>query len=116
MNENSRAVAAVVGVVALAGPRRTRPLAAFLYGAALSRAHGAARERTLHQIGDVIGRLFDERTSVGARVDDLELRVDDVEDLGASQYTANGVEVRPGHEVGRDALLRIRARSKARPR
>jgi hypothetical protein len=61
-------LAAVAGIAALAGPRRTRPLAGFLYGVALSRVHGAARahlERTLL-------RLFDERASVHARLDEVE--------------------------------------------
>lgn len=56
------AVAAAIAV--LAGPRRSRPLAGFFYGLVLSRAQGAARER----LENTLLRLFDERSSIGARV------------------------------------------------
>jgi hypothetical protein len=66
----NRVLALLAGLVALAGPRRTRPLAAFLYGAFLSRVAGHGRRRLEAELL----RLFDERTSVGARVAELEAR------------------------------------------
>lgn len=67
------AVAAAIAV--LTGPRRTRPLAGFFYGVMLSRAQGAARAR----LEATLLRLFDERRSVGARIDRLVERVDGME-------------------------------------
>jgi hypothetical protein len=60
-------LAVVAAIAVLAGPRRTRPLAGFLYGVVLSRAQGAARER----LENTLLRLFDERNSIGARIDAL---------------------------------------------
>lgn len=71
--------ALMAGIAALAGPRRTRPLAGFLYGLWLSRAHGAGRDRVAGEIGQTIGGLFAEKTSVAARLDELEPRLADVE-------------------------------------
>lgn len=56
----NRALALIAGIAALAGPRRTRPLAGFLYGLTLSRAQGASRRR----LEATLVRLFDERQSV----------------------------------------------------
>lgn len=77
-SDDARSAALLLGAVALGGPRRTRPLAAFLYGVAISRAHGHARDQMGREIGAVIGRLFSEKTSVGIRVDALEARVDEL--------------------------------------
>lgn len=66
--DTNRAIAAIAGIAILAGPRRTRPLAGFLYGLTLSRAHGAGRDR----LERTIARLFDERRSVGAQVEATE--------------------------------------------
>ena len=68
-------LALVAAIAVLAGPRRTRPLAGFLYGLVLSRGQGAARER----LENTLLRLFDERRSIGARVDELRERVDGME-------------------------------------
>jgi hypothetical protein len=58
-------VLATVAVIAgLAVSRRTRPLAGFLYGLALSRAHGAAQ----NHLETKVLRLFDQRASVHVRV------------------------------------------------
>lgn len=80
----TRTLAVFAGVAMLAGPRRTRPVAGFLYGLMLSRAHGAAVRR----LQTTIARLFDERhgalrriDELAERVDDLCDRVDDVEDV-----------------------------------
>lgn len=75
----NRILALFAGMAALAGPRRTRPLAGFIYGAYLSRVQGAGRDRVVREIGRTIERLFAEKTSVGARLDALEPRVADVE-------------------------------------
>lgn len=75
MDRNTRTLAVFAGVLALAGPKRTRPLSGFLYGCLLSRAHGAARDRQLDGVRAVIERLFSEKTSVGTRVDQLEVVV-----------------------------------------
>src|SRR3954470_1802183 len=75
-------VALLAGAAVLAGPRRTRPLAGFVYGLTLSRAQGASRDR----LERTLLRLFDERTSATAgvraaheRIDDTRRRVDDTE-------------------------------------
>lgn len=67
------AVAAAIAV--LAGPRKTRPLAGFLYGLVLSRGQGASRAR----LEATLLRLFDERRSVAGRVDELAGRVEGME-------------------------------------
>lgn len=41
----NRVLAVFAGLIALAGPRKTRPLAGVLYGLFLSRVHGAAKRR-----------------------------------------------------------------------
>lgn len=69
------ALAVVAGITVLAGPRRTRPLAGFLYGVALSRVHGAGRAR----LEATLLRLFDERSSVARRVAEVDRRIADVE-------------------------------------
>lgn len=48
-----RVLALIAGLVALAGPRRTRPLAGVLYGVALSRVHGAAQRRAQQRVDDI---------------------------------------------------------------
>lgn len=53
-------LALCAGIVCLAGPRKTRPLAGFLYGLFLSRGQGGARAR----LEATLLRLFDERESV----------------------------------------------------
>lgn len=73
MSNDTRLLALVAGVAALAGPRRTRPLAGFLYGVMLSRTHGAGRQR----LEATIVRLFDERKSALARLDALKDWQDD---------------------------------------
>lgn len=80
--EANLVLALLVGILALAGPRRTRPLSAFLYGLFLSRAHGAGARRVERT---VVG-LFDQRKSVIARVDVLEALVDGL--VTAAQETA----------------------------
>jgi hypothetical protein len=60
--------ALIVGAVILAGPRRTRPLAGFLYGLVLSRAQGASNRR----LEQTMTRLFAERESAHRRIDVLE--------------------------------------------
>jgi hypothetical protein len=60
-------LALVAAIAVLAGPRKTRPLAGFFYGLMLSRAQGAARER----LENTLLRLFDERSSIGGRIDAL---------------------------------------------
>jgi hypothetical protein len=72
----NRVLALCAGIAILAGPRATRPLAGFLYGAYLSRIHGA-QYRRLH--ADLLA-LFDQRRSVTARVDDLAARVEAIAD------------------------------------
>lgn len=57
-------LAIAAGLVVLAGPRKTRPLAGMLYGVVLSRAQGAARAR----LEQTLLRLFEERNSVHARI------------------------------------------------
>ena len=71
MSDENRTLALMAGIAILAGPRRTRPLAGFLYGLFLSRAHGAGRDRVAAELV----RLFDERTSAHARIDSLERRM-----------------------------------------
>lgn len=71
-SNDSRVLALIAGILCLAGPRRTRPLAGLLYGAFLSRAHGAGLQRLSHEAGDTIGRLFSERTSVAAELAELK--------------------------------------------
>jgi hypothetical protein len=64
-------LAIAAGIAAMAGPRRTRPLAGFLYGVALSRVHGAGRQR----LEMTLSRLFDERTSATTQIRHLKARV-----------------------------------------
>ena len=71
MSDENRTLALMAGIAILAGPRCTRPLAGFLYGLFLSRAHGAGRDRVAAELV----RLFDERTSAHARIDSLERRM-----------------------------------------
>jgi hypothetical protein len=98
---------ALLGIAALAVPRRTRPLAGVLYGVALSRVHSAADRR----IYATITRLFDERQAVSraidrvARIDrtrgqNLEQRLEDVERVQVIQHVDDRTA----------ALDRIRAR------
>lgn len=60
-----QALGGLAAIAVLAGPRKTRPLAGFLYGVVLSRAHGFAVERLDREFG----RLFDERQSAHRRLD-----------------------------------------------
>lgn len=69
--EAMRVLAAIAGIAALAFPRRTRPLAGVLYGVALSRVHGAGRDRLERELH----RLFDERASAHRRIDSISGRV-----------------------------------------
>lgn len=68
MTDETRVLAVSAGILMLAGPRRTRPLAGFFYGVYLSRAHGAGRARLERVVHDV----FEQRKSVTARVEVLE--------------------------------------------
>lgn len=68
VSDDNRLMAVIAGLLILAGPRRTRPIAGFLYGAFLSRVAGAGRNRIMAELL----RLFDERQSVGVRVSRVE--------------------------------------------
>lgn len=107
--EANRYVAALAGATVLAGPRRTRPLAGFLYGLALSRAQGSSRDR----LERTMLRLFDERTSAIAairaahqRIDDTRRRLDDAETVLA----VHGPPADMARGGARGALQRIRDR------
>lgn len=52
-------------------PRRAAPIVGLAGAIVLSRAHGYA----LHRLEDTVGRLFDERQSVGKRVDGVIVQV-----------------------------------------
>lgn len=67
----NRVLALVAAIAILAGPRRTRPVAGFLYGLFLSRGHGASRER----LEATLARLFGERESAQRRLDAIEERL-----------------------------------------
>ena len=106
----NRIAALVVGLVALAGPRRTRPLAGFLYGALLSRVHGAG----LRRLEAELLRLFAERNAIAPRVDELVegLEVLDGNDAAIREqvkrigaHTATLAGELTGH--GRDVLERL---------
>lgn len=99
--EQRRMVAALAGGLLLAGPRRTRPLAGFLYGVALSRVHGAARDRLFTETVERMGELFAQRTSVGARVDRLEA-------ILRSQYGGKSLEaIEAGVQADAPAPVRL---------
>jgi hypothetical protein len=72
-DRDDRVLALVAGIAALAGPRRTRPLAGFLYGVALSRVHAAHH----HRVEDAIVDLFSQRKALTPRVDTLDAHVDE---------------------------------------
>lgn len=80
MSRPGHALAAAAAVAALAGPRRTRPLAGIAYGVILSRLHGANLE--------AIGRGALRAARAGAdlheahtiRMRRLELRLDTLDD------------------------------------
>jgi hypothetical protein len=99
--ETRRAVALLAGLLVLAGPRRTRPLAGFMYGLTLSRVQGAGVHRANDGIRYTYGvllQLFDEKTSVGDRVADLAARVHDLE-------IAFGFTLPENHQADVDGLV-----------
>lgn len=67
-----RTLALAAGLAVLAGPRRTRPLAGFLYGVALSRVHGAARHRLSDHALQAARRGGVSHARHEARLDELE--------------------------------------------
>lgn len=91
----TRTLAVFAGVAALAGPRQTRPLAGFLYGLLLSRAHGAG----VNRIGAMLRagsekaerwhaehrrRLDNLEQAVETIARDLDITVDPAMDSGAA--------------------------------
>lgn len=99
MSDENRVLALLAGLIVLAGPRRTRPLAGVAYGLFLSRVQGAALRRVTGGIAGTIESLFDQRTSVGERLDLLADRVADLE-----------LEAAGTREDSREAWHRIRGR------
>jgi hypothetical protein len=71
LKDDTRTLALWAGVLMLAGPRRTRPLAGFAYGVLLSRAHGAHARR----LDGVVADVFEQRRAITPRVERLEGRV-----------------------------------------
>jgi hypothetical protein len=71
MSDENRLLALMAGIAILAGPRRTRPVAGFLYGVFVSRAQGAG----LRRLEGELLRLFDERNGAHRRIDPLERRM-----------------------------------------
>jgi hypothetical protein len=87
--DDNRTLALVASVVLLAGPRRTRPLAGYLYGLFLSRAHGESLKAAQTAAVATMGRLFDEKTSVGQQVEALQETISVHEDV-LREIAANG--------------------------
>lgn len=80
-----RVIAVLTGIAVLAAPRRTRPLAGVLYGAFLSRVHGSRAAR----LEATLVQLFDQRTSIHARLARLEDHLSDT-DVGVAS-AASGI-------------------------
>lgn len=100
--EEMRILALAAGIAVLAAPRRTRPLAGFLYGLLLSRAHGAA----LRRVDATMRDLFSQRTSAHERLALLEEAVEELEHFVLEQLgsSARAGERERGSKTGAEVL------------